>query len=432
MSDGGRLYIDFEAAAAAGAIVLGGDRATHSEWVRPLDHLSPPTPPGQAMVAHPARARAQARGRRRAGRPRRARAAQHAGGGRMCQFFLEGRCIYGHGCRYSHGIPPGALGVAPAHAQHHVISSVPLGGHPQLAHIPAYFAYSPPITPPPASVSPPAPTHYEWPFITIDPSERHLLVHALQGDVSIASLIAVARAKFQKAAVPADQGAPPHAVLVGALFGWCASVSKRIRLDLDGASAAGWLVRGGMRPFEWVAVPLSPGIAAMHAHHHHHLPPQYYAQAGGLAHASVMAMPPGPPAGHAPLVAPRRRGARERRARGRGRAGDHRRRRAAAAAAADAARHGHAREHARAADERRAAARGRAARRRPGHAADAAGARYDAADAAAARARARGAGRARRRRGRPASPVGPRGRARELGTRPKARPLPIPPRAISA
>ena len=43
-----------------------------------------------------------------------------------------------------------------------------------------------------------------------------LLVHALQGDVSIASLIAVARAKFQKAAVPADQGAPPHAVLVGA------------------------------------------------------------------------------------------------------------------------------------------------------------------------------------------------------------------------
>ena len=72
-------------------------------------------------------------------------------------------------------------------------------------------------------------------------------MHALAGDVSIASLIAVARAKFQKAAVPADQGAPPHAVLVGALFGWCASVSKRIRLDLEGASAAGWLVRGGMR-----------------------------------------------------------------------------------------------------------------------------------------------------------------------------------------
>ncbi len=304
MSDGGRLYIDFEAAAAAGAIVLGGDRATHSEWVRPLDHLSPPTPPGQAMVAHPAYARAHKRaGGGGPGGPGAHALAQHAGGGRMCQFFLEGRCIYGHGCRYSHGIPPGALGVAPAHAQHHVISSVPLGGHPQLAHIPAYFAYSPPITPPPASVSPPAPTHYEWPFITIDPSERHLLVHALQGDVSIASLIAVARAKFQKAAVPADQGAPPHAVLVGALFGWCASVSKRIRLDLDGASAAGWLVRGGMRPFEWVAVPLSPGIAAMHAHHHHHLPPQYYAQAGGLAHASVMAMPPGPPAGHAPLVA---------------------------------------------------------------------------------------------------------------------------------
>ena len=135
MSDGGRLYIDFEAAAAAGAIVLGGDRATHSEWVRPLDHLSPPTPPGQAMVAHPAYARAHKRaGGGGPGGTGAHALAQHAGGGRMCQFFLEGRCIYGHGCRYSHGIPPGALGVAPAHAQHHVISSVPLGGKASHKH----------------------------------------------------------------------------------------------------------------------------------------------------------------------------------------------------------------------------------------------------------------------------------------------------------